>query len=88
MKIDNEEFGTLAVCAIRYCQGRQSYMPSTVRGIIRPYLSEISDRDLQVMINDCEYQADMSLWGDVNIDKQGWIDWKDMLIAEQKRRKK
>ena len=56
MKIDNEDFGALAVCAIRYCQGRRTYMPELVRGIIRGHIDEVSDKDLQVMINDCEYQ--------------------------------
>lgn len=85
MKIDNEDFGILAVCAIRYCQGRQTYMPSLVRGIIRGHIAEVSDKDLQVMINDCESQA---LWGDCgsDYDKQGWLEWKDFLVNEQKRR--
>lgn len=87
MKIDNEDFGILAVCAIRYCQGRQTYMPELVRGIIRGHIAEVSDKDLQVMINDCESQA---LWGDYgsDYDKQGWLEWKDFLINEQKRRAK
>jgi hypothetical protein len=33
IKLDQENFGTLAICAIRYCQGRQTYMPSLVQGI-------------------------------------------------------
>ena len=65
MKIDDENFGTLAVCAIRYCQGRQTYMPELVRGIIREHIAEVTDKDLQVMINDCESQA---LWGDYGSD--------------------
>ena len=86
MNIDNEDFGTLAVCSIRYCQGRQTYMPSLVRGIIQSHITEVTDKDLQVMINDCESQA---LWGDYgsDYDKQGWIEWEDFLIAEQNRRK-
>lgn len=84
MKIDNENFGVLAVCAIRYCQGRETYMPELVRRIIRGHISEVTDKDLQVMINDCEYQ---SAFGDENIDKPRWIEWKEFLINEQKRRK-
>lgn len=86
IKIDNEDFGALAICSIRYCHGRQTYMPELVRGIIRSHIDEVSDKDLQVMINDCESQA---LWGDYgsDYDKQGWLEWKDFLINEQKRRK-
>lgn len=86
MKVDNEDFGILAVCAIRYCRGRQTYMPSLVRGIVKEHISDISNKDLQVMINDCESQA---LWDDYGseYDKQGWLEWKEMLITEQERRK-
>ena len=84
MKIENEHFGILAVCAIRYCQGRQTYMPELVRGIIRGHISEVTDKDLQVMINDCESQY---AFGDENIDKPGWIEWKEFLLSEQKKRK-
>lgn len=87
MKITDEDFGILAVCSIRYCQGRMSYMPSLVRRIIQGHIEEVTDKDLQVLINDCEYQANMQLWGDEQIDKQGWLEWKDFLIKEQNRRK-
>ena len=86
MKIDNSDFGTLAICSIRYCHGRITYMPSLVRRIITQHLSEVTDKDLQVMLNDCDYQATMGLWGDENIDKQGWLDWKHLLETEQRKR--
>lgn len=84
--ITQEDFGTLAICAIRYCQGRQTYMPDLVRGIVTPHLPDLSDKDLRVMIDDCDYQECMNLYGDERIDKPGWLRWKDMLIAEERRR--
>lgn len=84
--ITQENFGILAICAIRYCQGRQSYMPDLVRKIVIPHLPDISDKDLGVMINDCEFQKDMSLYGDERIDKPGWLRWKELLLAEKERR--
>ena len=89
MKIKNitqDDFGTLCICAIRYCQGRQTYMPGLVREIVVPHLPEISDKDLKVMLEDCEYQERMQLWGDQLIDKPGWIRWKEILMVEKKRR--
>lgn len=91
MKIKNitqENFGTLAICAIRYCQGRQSYMPDLVRKIIIPRLPDISDKDLRVMIEDCDFQEKMNLYGDERIDKPGWLHWKELLLAEKERRSK
>lgn len=84
--ITQEDFGTLAICAIRYCHGRQTYMPSLVRDIVAPHLPEISDKDLRVMIDDCEFQERMQLCGDATIDKPGWIRWKEILQAEKNRR--
>lgn len=89
-KINNispENFGTLCICAIRYCQGRETYMPDLVRSIVRPYLSELSDKDLSIMIDDCRFQKEMYLYGDERIDKPGWLSWEKELRAEMERRK-
>lgn len=45
------DFGTLAICAIRYCHGRMTYMPDIVRGIVRPYLGKISDKPRCTVMN-------------------------------------
>ena len=79
----NDDFGTLAICAIRYCHGRQTYMPKLVQDIIRPHLHEISDNDLNVMIDDCDFQERMHLYGDERIDKPDWLKWKADLVAEK-----
>ena len=86
IKLNAEDFGTLAITAIRYCHARQTYMPDLVRGIIRPHLQELSDKDLGVMLSDCEFQDRMHLYGDVNIDKPGWLQWRQELLAEKERR--
>lgn len=86
--ITQKDFGTLAICAIRYCQGRQTYMPDLVRSIIAPHLSDISDKDLGVMIEDCKFQARNELYGDPWIDMPGWIRWRELLLAEKQRRSK
>lgn len=85
-EISQEDFGTLCICAIRYCQGRKTYMPSLVQDICRSHLQDISDKDLYVMIEDCKFQKDMNLYGDERIDKPDWLKWHETLWAEQKRR--
>jgi len=85
-RLEKDDFGVLAICAIRYCHGRQTYMPDLVRCIIKPHLKEISDKDLIVMIDDCDFQERMHLYGDERIDKPGWIRWREELIAERERR--
>ena len=87
IRLEKDDFGTLAICAIRYCHGRQTYMPDLVQGIIRPRLKELSDKDLSVMIEDCDFQERMHLYGDERIDKPGWIKWREELIAERAERR-
>lgn len=86
--LEKDDFGTLAICAVRYCHGRQTYMPDLVRDIVRPRLKELSDKDLNVMIEDCDFQERMNLYGDERIDKPRWLRWKADLIAERERRTK
>lgn len=81
------DFATLAICAIRYCHGRMSYMPDLVRGIVRPYLGRISDKDLNIMLADCEFQRQTEMYGDERIDKPAWLKWHEELKAEKERRK-
>lgn len=85
--IDKQDFGTLCICAIRYCQGRETYMPSLVREIITPHLKELSDKDIHVMVEDCGFQRRYDLYGSRDIDKPGWLEWEQVLLNEQKRRK-
>lgn len=87
INIEQEHLGALCIAVIRYCQGRQTYMDDLVRGIVTPYLPKISDKHLAVMVDDCDFQAKMHLYGDEIIDKPGWIRWKETLLKERERRK-
>lgn len=78
--------GTLAICAIRYCQGRETYMPRMVRDIVRPFLPYLADLDLLTMLMDCERQKKYSLYGENRSDKPEWDEWREQLEAELKRR--
>lgn len=86
IRISENNFGILAICAIRYCQGRQTYMPDLVRSVVKNHLDEVEDNDLAVMIADCEFQEWANLYGDEKIDKPGWLKWKETLLAEKVRR--
>lgn len=86
VKLKKPDFGTLAICAVRYCMGRQTYMPELVRDIIRPHLQEMTDRDIAVMLSDCDFQRSCDAYGDVSIDKPGWLKWERELTEERWRR--
>lgn len=86
INLNQTDLGILAICAIRFCQGRQSYMFHVVREVIRPHLDKLKTTDLWVMLEDCEDQEKevyFDLYGD---DKPGWIKWKKEIEAELERR--
>lgn len=83
--ISQEDFGILCICALRYCHGRRTYMPSLVQKIVGAHLSEMSDKDIQVMVEDCDFQKRMNLYGD-ECDKKDWLVWATKVRADQTRR--
>ena len=84
--IGQKDFGLLCICAIRYCHGRQTYMPSMIQGICKKYLRKLSDHDIKIMLEDCDFQRRCQLYGDEHIDKPDWLRWEEALLTEQKRR--
>ena len=87
VSIGDEDLGTLCICAVRYCQGRQTYMPDLVRSIVRPLLPKLTDKTIHVMAEDCRFQKKAELYGDENIDKPGWLKWEQEIEEEKVRRK-
>lgn len=47
-----DRFGAVCNCAVRYCLGRRSYMPSLVCGYITPLLPELTDKTLDCFERD------------------------------------
>lgn len=86
VKINREDLGLLLICAIRYCQGRETYMPGLIQDIGRKHLKEISYEHLSILNDDCVFQANMRLYGDEKIDKPGWLRWREDVIEERVRR--
>lgn len=86
INISKEDFGTLCICAIRYCQGRRTYMPSLVQDICIDHIQTLDDKTIRVMLEDCEFQKKVDAYGDPAIDKPGWLRWKDALVSEKERR--
>lgn len=80
-----DDFGALAVCALRYCHGRMTYMPSLIQGIVLEHLSEITDKDLSVILND---KSDLEFTGyGMQVDRENWERFYAMVEEEKRRRK-
>ena len=65
--IEQEDFGLLCACAIRYCQGRETYMPDLVRTIVKPFLPLLGDKEIGIMLDDCGFQRKFNLYGNESL---------------------
>ena len=85
IEISQQDFGTLCICALRYCHGRRTYMPSMVQEIVTAHFNDLSDKDLHVIAQDEGFQRDMHLWGD-DCDKRSWERFYEKLKMYRKGR--
>ena len=69
IELDDEDFGCVLNCAVRYSIGRMTYMPKLVMDFIRPLLPYISVRALWCLERDIKNADD---YGDPLIDEPGW----------------
>lgn len=89
--VNSEEFWALAICAIRYCQGRETYMPGMIMEIIEKHLRHAPDSQLAILLQDIEEQkklfcAGWSVYGDEKIDKPRWMKYEERVRVEIRRR--
>ena len=60
-------------------------MPSLVQEIVGEHLEEFSGNTIKVMIDDCQFQRNMNLYGD-DCDKIDWLKWEQKVKDDQTRR--
>lgn len=72
------DFEIMINSAVRYALGRQTYVPGSVIGFLRPLLTKLSTKTLYVIdqdISDAKHQCEQGLMalGDPRIDAPMWI---------------
>lgn len=67
--LQDDDFSSILICAVRYALGRRSYMPGVVVDFIRPLLPYLPDKTLWVLKNDLLSCRDL---GDPKIDRPRW----------------
>jgi len=95
--MNDEYFGTICLCALRYALGRQTYMPSIVQDFIKAHISEIDQSSIKVMLLDIEEADRIRTYisnsvdsividglGDTKIDRPGWERLRDFLREKVK----
>lgn len=89
---EDEDIGTIAVCAVRYALGRETYMPSLVQGFVKRHPEIVDENTRAVMIRDINeadrvYEHKLSNGnvlkidglGNSTIDRPGWLDFRAWL---------
>ena len=92
MKEFDEDLGTIAICAVRYALGRQTYMPGLVQDFVMRHPEIVDKRVKSVMLEDIRAADRLVKYGlsnggemtvdglgDTKIDRPGWMKFKEWL---------
>lgn len=83
---DNDDFGAVCNCAVRYCLGRRSYMPSLVCRYIISLLPELTDKTLDCFERDIAERKRTGFdFGD-SCDYETWDAFYKVVCKEIERR--
>lgn len=80
---NDENFGTICVCAVRYALGRRTYMPSIVQEFVGSNIDQIDNNSLAVMHSDVKSASN---YGDDLIDRPDWMLFQSKLEEELAKR--
>ena len=83
----NDDFGAVCNCAVCYCLGKRSYMPSLVCKYITPFLPELTGKTLDCFERDiAECKRTGFDFGD-SYDYETWDSFYKAVCNEIERRK-
>ena len=85
MRFYKDDMGILMVCAIRYCQGLQTLVPNRVQKIVIGRLKLVSDKTLEILLNDCKIQERENNYSDLDL-KESWLKFRKEIQKEYDRR--
>lgn len=81
MEKDNDT-GAIAICALRYCVGRRTYMPSLVIDWVKRHWNSFSAKDKAVMLKDLNYEINSGRNLGDSCDIKTWHDFKRWMYEE------
>lgn len=91
IELNRGDYGSLCICAIRYCLGRKTYMPSNIQRIVCENIKYLSVKDLKVIQADIQKHGgptqDMGAYGNYD-DYKDWCNFLDAIETEIEERGK
>lgn len=76
-----QEFGNLTICAIRYCFGRLTYMPSLIVDATKANWSLLTPQDRAIILKDVAQTIQDGRLG-MDCDKQMWLAFYDWMMEK------
>lgn len=84
--LQDDFFGTILNCAVRYAIGRETYMPGLVIDFITPLIPYLNDKTLWCFDQDVTDARWSGGYGHPDIDEPGWMKFHEAVRAERTRR--
>ena len=84
--LQDDFFGTVLNCAVRYAIGRQTYMPSLVIDFIPPLIPYLNDKTLWCFDQDVTEARWTCGYGNPHIDEPGWMKFHEAVRSERTQR--
>lgn len=82
----DDDFGAVLNCAVRYALGRKTYMPSMVIDFITPLVPHLNNKTLWCFDQDLTNAKWEGGYGDPDIDRPAWLQFHGLVRAERVKR--
>lgn len=82
VSFEDDDFGCILNCAVRYALGRQTYMPKTVVEFITPLIPHLNNRTLSCFDRDIVEHGKHWNFGHPDIDEPVWMRFHAAVVQE------
>lgn len=79
----DQDIGTILICALRYCMGRKTYMPSLVIDWAKRHWDEIHRNDQKTIYRDLDKAIKSGQNMGHECDVQDWMDFREWLAMKE-----
>lgn len=87
IEANDDFFGAVLNCAVRYALGRRTYMPGLVIDQISKWLPLLSEKTLWCFEKDIASAERDEMLGDPNVDAPAWRSFLKLVQEERKKRR-
>ena len=87
LSLQDDDFGMILNCAVRYALGRKTYIPKVVCEFITSLLPYVNDRTLSCFDRDIEDHGKNFNFGEKHIDEPVWMKFHDAVVKELNKRR-